>query len=183
MQHSGFRRLAAHYICLDRVYRMHYLVLDRDHRLRGIFPLTEELAATAFYSGILWVLPEGAAPERIGRLLSGWRATFPGWSLPDRSEKKISVEKGAGPVAGCGLKSCLDARAAAGTPGSLFPDLSEKEKLLLAGIDTLCVPAVAGREGDESLLPVELYWQRRLDFPSSEFGADHSGSDSYIQRL
>lgn len=47
------RRIAAHYIYCGRVYRMHYLELDEESRLRGIYPLTEEIAGTAFYDGIL----------------------------------------------------------------------------------------------------------------------------------
>lgn len=51
------RRIAAHYIYCGRVYRMHYLELDEENRLRGIYPLTEEIAGTAFYDGILVPLP------------------------------------------------------------------------------------------------------------------------------
>lgn len=51
------RRIAAHYIYCGRVYRMHYLELDEENRLRGMYPLTEEIAGTAFYDGILIPLP------------------------------------------------------------------------------------------------------------------------------
>lgn len=51
------RRIAAHYIYCGRVYRMHYLELDEENRLRGIYPLTEEIAGTEFYDGILVPLP------------------------------------------------------------------------------------------------------------------------------
>lgn len=51
------RRIAAHYIYSGRAYRMHYLELDEESRLRGIYPLTEEIAGTAFYDGILVPLP------------------------------------------------------------------------------------------------------------------------------
>lgn len=47
------RRLAAHYIYCGRMYRMHYLEVDEASRLCGIYPLTEEIAGTTFYNGIL----------------------------------------------------------------------------------------------------------------------------------
>lgn len=51
------RRIAAHYIYCHQIYRMHYLELDDDGLFQGIFPLTEEIAGTAFYDGILIPLP------------------------------------------------------------------------------------------------------------------------------
>lgn len=47
------RRIAVHYIYCGRVYRMHYLEVDDRDCLRGIYPLEEEIAGTAFYDGIL----------------------------------------------------------------------------------------------------------------------------------
>lgn len=57
------RRIAAHYIYCRQVYRMHYLELDDDGRLLGIYPLTEEIAGTAFYDGVLIPLPSEVMPE------------------------------------------------------------------------------------------------------------------------
>lgn len=51
------RRVAAHYIYCGRMYRMHYLEVDDASRLQGIHPLTEEIAGTSFYNGILIPLP------------------------------------------------------------------------------------------------------------------------------
>jgi hypothetical protein len=47
------RRLAAHYVLMNReVYRMHYVELA-DEVFLGIYPLKEEIAKTAFFSGVL----------------------------------------------------------------------------------------------------------------------------------
>lgn len=46
-------RLAAHYIRYQKEYRLHYLELDDTGRLQGVYPLTEEIAGTAFYNGAL----------------------------------------------------------------------------------------------------------------------------------
>lgn len=47
------RRLASHFIYWGGIRRMAYLELDEEDRFRGIYPLTEEIAGTAFYDGIL----------------------------------------------------------------------------------------------------------------------------------
>lgn len=47
------RRLASHFIYCGGIHRMAYLELDEEERFRGIYPLTQEMAGTAFYDGIL----------------------------------------------------------------------------------------------------------------------------------
>lgn len=47
------RRLASHFIYCGGIRRMSYLELDEEDRFRGIYPLREEIAGTAFYDGIL----------------------------------------------------------------------------------------------------------------------------------
>ena len=47
------RRVASHYIWFRQLYRMHYVELDSQNRLVGIFPLSEEIAGTEFYDGLL----------------------------------------------------------------------------------------------------------------------------------
>lgn len=51
------RRLASHYIYCGGVHRMAYLELDEESRFQGVYPLTGEIAGTAFYDGILVALP------------------------------------------------------------------------------------------------------------------------------
>lgn len=49
---------------------MHYLELDDNGRLVGIRPLTEEIAGTEFYDGILLPVPEGGSATFAADLLS-----------------------------------------------------------------------------------------------------------------
>lgn len=51
------RRLASHYIYCGGAHRMAYLELDKENRFQGVYPLTAEIAGTAFYDGILVPLP------------------------------------------------------------------------------------------------------------------------------
>ncbi|MDH6357649.1 hypothetical protein [Parabacteroides sp. PF5-9] len=51
------RRVAAHYIWFQGIYKMHYLELDETHCLLTIRPLEEEMANTEFYNGIIIPLP------------------------------------------------------------------------------------------------------------------------------
>lgn len=63
------RRLASHFIYCSGVHRMVYLELDEDNRFLGIYPLTEEVAGTVFYDGILIPLPlDGALFSVAGQL-------------------------------------------------------------------------------------------------------------------
>lgn len=47
------RRFASHFIYCGGVHRMAYVELDEQNRFLGIYPLTGEIAGTAFYDGIL----------------------------------------------------------------------------------------------------------------------------------
>lgn len=58
------RRFSAHFIWLGRqVYPMHYLELDDLGRFVGVHPLSEEIAHTSFFNGVLIPLPESLANE------------------------------------------------------------------------------------------------------------------------
>lgn len=56
------RRVASHYIYYRHLFRMHYVELDDDGCLSGIYPLTEEIAGTEFYDGIVIPVPQKNAP-------------------------------------------------------------------------------------------------------------------------
>lgn len=49
------KRYAAHYVIVppDRVLKQHYVELDDEDNLKEVAPLTEEIAGTVFYNGIL----------------------------------------------------------------------------------------------------------------------------------
>lgn len=66
------RRFAAHYIWCKDVLPLHYIELTADGTLAGIFPLTEELAGTAFYDGVLILLPVSSQPL-LSSLFDAWR--------------------------------------------------------------------------------------------------------------
>jgi len=52
---------------------MHYVELEDDGTLSGIFPLQEEIANTAFYNGIVAVLPGDNVPG-LYTVLSQWKS-------------------------------------------------------------------------------------------------------------
>lgn len=52
---------------------MHYLELDESNRVGGIFPLREEIAGTAFYNGIIFVVPTSLGRADLFVLLDGLR--------------------------------------------------------------------------------------------------------------
>lgn len=54
------RRIAAHYVYWKGVHQMSYLELGENDTFRGVFPLVEEIASTAFYDGILLPITEGS---------------------------------------------------------------------------------------------------------------------------
>ncbi len=66
------RRLAAHYVWYTDVLSLHYIELTDDGMLAGVFPLTEELAGTTFYDGVLIPLLAGSRPQP-SVLLEEWR--------------------------------------------------------------------------------------------------------------
>lgn len=57
------RRIAAHYIWYQRVYRMHYIEVDDKGLFRGVYPLDEEIAGTAFYDGVLIPVQPDTMPD------------------------------------------------------------------------------------------------------------------------
>lgn len=65
------RRLASHFIYCRGVHLMAYLELDEEDRFRGIYPLTEEIAGTAFYDGMLVLLPADGSLLSSARQLAG----------------------------------------------------------------------------------------------------------------
>lgn len=51
-------RWAAHFLVLgENAYHLHYLEISPTGNLRGVFPLTEEIAETSFLDGLLLALP------------------------------------------------------------------------------------------------------------------------------
>ena len=91
MEKYPVRRLAAHYLFFNGIYRMHYLEFDADNGLLGIFPLRVEVARTEFYNGIVWVVPEKNGPEYIEGRLNAWRASHPGKSLKECLEAETAL--------------------------------------------------------------------------------------------
>lgn len=65
------RRLAAHYIWYKEVLRLHYIEMQEDGTLLGVYPLTEEIAGTIFYDGVLLPLPSGRESDE--ELVKNWR--------------------------------------------------------------------------------------------------------------
>ncbi|MDH6342384.1 hypothetical protein M2480_001006 [Parabacteroides sp. PFB2-12] len=51
------RRIASHFIWYRHVYPLHYLEIDEQGCFRGVFPLREEIAGTAFFDGVLIPVP------------------------------------------------------------------------------------------------------------------------------
>ena len=68
------KRFAAHYVWCGEVRRLHYVELDESGRWVGCYPLESELAATAFYDGVLVPLPVSFQPQDAADLLTHWCA-------------------------------------------------------------------------------------------------------------
>ncbi|MDH6313574.1 hypothetical protein M2137_002364 [Parabacteroides sp. PFB2-10] len=51
------RRIASHFIWYRHVYTLHYLEIDERGCFRGVYPLCEEIAGTAFFDGVLIPVP------------------------------------------------------------------------------------------------------------------------------
>lgn len=68
------RRIAAHYVWCKQVYQMHYIELDDNGVLRGIYPLDEEIAGTAFYDGVLVPVPASEPAMGFRQVLETWPA-------------------------------------------------------------------------------------------------------------
>ena len=67
------KRFAAHYVWCQEVLRLHYVELDEAGHWLGCHPLEVELAATAFYEGILVPLPLSSQPQDVSTLVAHWR--------------------------------------------------------------------------------------------------------------
>ena len=77
------RRIAAHFVWYKQVHRMHYVELDDEGRFRGVFPLTEEIAGTEFYDGVLIPVPASFLNADFSLLANRWQAITGGLSLGD----------------------------------------------------------------------------------------------------
>lgn len=55
------QRLASHYIYCKQLYRMHYLEISDAGEFEGLYPLSHEIAGTAFYDGL--ILPVVSVPD------------------------------------------------------------------------------------------------------------------------
>lgn len=68
------KRFASHYILFEnqKIFRQHVIELDDQGCISGIFPLTEEIAATSFFNGILFPVSQdrNLQPEDIRKHLS-----------------------------------------------------------------------------------------------------------------
>ena len=67
------KRFAAHYVWCGEVLRLHYVELDEAGHWIGCYPLEAELAATAFYDGILIPLPQSVQLQDAATLVAHWR--------------------------------------------------------------------------------------------------------------
>ena len=67
------KRFAAHYVWCREVLRLHYVELDEAGHWVGCYPLEAELAATAFYDGVLIPLPLSVQPPKVSTLIAHWR--------------------------------------------------------------------------------------------------------------
>lgn len=67
------KRFAAHYVWCQEVLRLHYVELDEAGHWVGCYPLEAELAATAFFEGILVPLPLSFQPQDVSTLVAHWR--------------------------------------------------------------------------------------------------------------
>lgn len=72
-----YRRLAAHYVYYNGLYRMHYVEVDGEGRVTGIHLLVEEIAGTAFYNGLLLVVPDTFTLSSMLGQQEKWREQFP----------------------------------------------------------------------------------------------------------
>ena len=64
------KRFAAHYVWCGEVRRLHYVELDETGHWAGCYPLEAELAATAFYDGILIPVPMRFQPQGVADLIA-----------------------------------------------------------------------------------------------------------------
>ena len=64
-------RISAHYILLSprQVLKLHYIELDDRNNIVEVAPLTEEIAGTAFYDGILFPSSEEIDKEALSKIL------------------------------------------------------------------------------------------------------------------
>jgi len=64
-------RISAHYILLSprQVLKLHYIELDESNNIVKVAPLTEEIAGTAFYDGILFPSNEEIDTETLHKIL------------------------------------------------------------------------------------------------------------------
>ena len=47
------QRFASHYIVGQQIYKLHFIELDEERCIKDISPLTEEIAGTAFFDGLI----------------------------------------------------------------------------------------------------------------------------------
>ena len=67
------KRFAAHSVWCQEVLRLHYVELDEAGHWAGCYPLKTELAATAFYDGVLIPLPSSIQPQEVSTLIAHWK--------------------------------------------------------------------------------------------------------------
>jgi hypothetical protein len=77
------KRFAAHYLFTppDKTFLMHYVELDNANRITGIFPLTNEIANTTFFNGILLLFNRKIFPVEFLRTLKNNSKQAPSLSI------------------------------------------------------------------------------------------------------
>lgn len=59
-------RFASHYIYYNgKISLLHYVEIDDSDCMRGVYPLTEEIAGTIFCNGFIIVVPQSIAKEKL----------------------------------------------------------------------------------------------------------------------
>ena len=81
------KRFAAHYVWCREVLRLHYVELDEAGHWVGCYPLEAELAAAAFYDGVLIPLPLSVQPPKVSTLIAHWRE----WTSQVRSGDPVAL--------------------------------------------------------------------------------------------
>ncbi len=89
------KRFASHYIFWQTAIRLHYVEVDNNYLLKGVFPLDKELSSTAFYNGVIVVLPasSGMDERSLFESLVSIQKTMPGATVPEFLARLPQLEK------------------------------------------------------------------------------------------
>jgi len=89
------KRFASHYIFWQTAIRLHYVEVDNNYLLKGVFPLDKELSSTAFYNGVIVVLPASSGVDErcLFESLVSIQKTMPGATVPELLARLPLIEK------------------------------------------------------------------------------------------